>query len=132
MFRVYNNFALASSIASALNTNISVYDQSGATTASTAAASQLWAHMWEDLYGESTSGVTYNYTSYPGNDTPVGGTNSYTIEAGTDGSSSAIIRAGTNNNGYGFVEISSRLTPPSGVIPQAYQFYVVATYQWTT
>ncbi len=131
-FRIYNNFGLSAGISNALNVTVSVYDQAAATSASTAPASQMWTHIFEDMYGESTAGVSYGYTSYAGTDTPIGGTNSYAIEQSSDGSNTRSIRAGTNTNGLGFIEFNSYLTPPNGVTAQSYSFAVVCSYQWIT
>lgn len=132
-FRVYNNWALNSSIANALNCHITTWDgpTSISHTAATLPVSQKWIHVYEDGYGENsvTPGV---FTSFAGVDTAVGGSSKYVLGKGTDGSTQSIIRAYSNNNGLGFVEITSYASVPVAAPNNTYNFVITVDYEWTT
>jgi hypothetical protein len=86
-FRIYNNFALAAGLADAINVNITVFDGlgSGSQTASTPPASQCWLHVMEDGFGQGISLTPDLLTKFAGQDTPVGGVNTYYPEIGGSG-----------------------------------------------
>ncbi len=134
LFRVYNNWALATGIANALNVYLTTYDGVGVAshTASTIPVSGEWVHLYEDGYGENSiqPGI---FSAAAGSDTAVGGSgNIYTIQVGSDGSSAAVINAGTNNNGLGFAEITSYVSVPSNAPQESISFAISCQYEWTS
>lgn len=134
IFRVYNNFALAAAIASAVNIRITVYD--GASVASHLATksvvNQEWIRVYENGYGENSSPPGL-YTRYLGQDTAVGGTaNEYVPEFGSDGTTNPRIRAGSNMNGTGFIEIASYAELPDSVGTLTNTFAVSVLYDWSS
>lgn len=138
LFRIYNNFALNSGIAIAYNLAITCYDGSGAAshTAATLPVSQSWIHVLENGYGENstTPGV---FTSFVGADTPIGGApagvNKYYPEKGSDGvTGQSRIRAGSNTNGVGFIEIDTYASVPIAAPNNTYTFAISVSYEWTS
>ncbi len=139
LFRIYNNFALNTGIATALNLFLTCYDgpTSVSHTANFTPVSQSWIHVLENMYGESTPSVSYNFTSYVGTDTPIGGvpagTNKYYPEVGSDGvTGQSRIRAGSNNAGYGFVEVKTYAAVPVAATNNTYTFAISANYEWSS
>jgi hypothetical protein len=133
-FRLYNNFLLVTGVADALNLYVTVYDgASGASrSASLPVESQEWIHTLMNGFGEgaSTPGL---YTRYIGDDTTLGGTDVYSPEIGTDGiQNSKKLRAGSDNNGCGFIEFQMYARVPSTVLMQNYQFTIAIGYDFTS
>lgn len=134
-FRIYNNWALNSSIASALNVSLTTYDGAGVAShsASTLPVSQMWTHLYLNGYGENsvTPGV---YTAYAGVDTAVGGPNNkYIPEKGSDGVvGESRIRAGSNYNGVGFLEVKTYVSVPAAAPNLTYLFAISCEYEWTS
>lgn len=132
-FRVYNNYALGSNIADAINVFITTYDGvgSGSHTALKAVVSQTWIHMLENGYGENsiTPGV---FTSYLGSDTAVGGVFVYNPEKGSNGAAFSKIRAGTNGAGVGFIEFKSYARVPGTAINSTSTFAISVGYEWSS
>ena len=134
-FRVYNNWARAAGIASAINVGVVVFDGIGVYTASTTPVAQSWVRVYETAFGENstTPGQEYSYT---GNDTAIGGTpagaNQYDPEVGSNGSASPIIRAGTDTNGVGFIEFATYAQLPEVVAMASYSFAVTIQYEWSS
>lgn len=133
-FRIYNNFAANSGIASAVNVQITTFDSVNAisNTAFNAPVSQSWLHVLETGYGENSVPLVDVYTRYQGTDTPVGNKNFYEPEAASDGVSEPVIRAGTNGNGVGYVEIESFVTVPATTSGGNYPFVISIIYEWTS
>ena len=137
IFRVYNNYALNSGIASATNVIVTVYD--GVTTASHTAFTQLvsqsWVRIYESGYGENSTTTRIPYTAFPGSDTAIGGNppgkDYYTVQVGSDGAYSDQVRAGTNYNGVGYLEFTSYIQVPAGVSTQVWNFALDVGYEWT-
>lgn len=132
-FRIYNNYSLSSGIATAMNVAITVYDGvgSGSHTASQLPASQNWLRVMQNGFGESV-GTPGLFTAYAGSDVAVGGTNKYTLQKGSDGTLTPIIRAGTGGAGVGFAQIKSYLQLPASVPPGNYNFCLTVEYDWTS
>lgn len=132
-FRIYNNFALNSDIASAVNFFVTTYDGMGVMshTAAKAVVSQHWIHALENGYGEGsvTPGV---YTVFAGSDTMIGGAFQYILDKGSDGGSSSIIRAGSNGSGCGFAEIKSYARVPADAQNGTTTFAISAGYEWVS
>lgn len=132
-FRVYNNWALNSNIADAVNVFITTFDGVGAGshTALKAVVSQTWIHMYENGYGENslTPGV---FTSYGGSDTAVGGIYVYNPERGSNGVAFSKIRAGTNNAGVGFIEFQSYARVPANATNNTTTFAISVGYEWSS
>ncbi len=132
-FRVYNNFALTAGVASAINVFITTYDGigSGSHTAAKGVVSQHWIHMLENGYGENstTPGV---YTVFAGSDTAVGGAFQYIPDKGSDGTSVSQIRAYSNTNGCGFIELKSYARVPAAAPNGTTTFAVSVGYEWTS
>lgn len=134
IFRIYNNFGLTAGVAEAVNVRITTYD--GVNIAShlntKSVVNQSWIRMYENGFGENSSPPGL-YTRYIGNDTAVGGTaNEYVPEYGSDGSASPNIRAGTNFNGAGFIEIASYAEMPDTVGTLTNTFAVSVLYDWVS
>lgn len=133
-FRIYNNYALNSSIANALNVKITTYDGagSGSHTASKLPISQMWIHIFEVGFGESGSTPAV-FTAFNGTDTAVGGSvYTYQPERGTDGTQSPNIRSGGNGNGAGFLEIKSYASVPQAATSATYNFVVGVDFMWSS
>ncbi len=139
--RVYNNFELNSNIANALNVRVTTYDGagSGSHTQSTTPVSQSWVHIWESGYGES-KGTPGIYTANPGTDTSIGKSGYYQTEVSSDGvSNQSIIRAGADNNGLGFMELTTYAQVPpyqtflgSSPLVGSYNFALSVYYEYAT
>ena len=133
IFRVYNNFAKAAGIASAVNVRITTFDGVGVGShlATKSVVNQEWIRVYENGYGEN-SVAPGQYTRYIGNDTPIGGAgNEYVPEFGSDGTTNPRIRAGTDTNGVGFIEIASYAEMPDSVGMATNTFAVSIIYDWT-
>lgn len=132
-FRIYNNFALNTGVADAVNVFLTTYDGAGvgSHTALQSITSQTWIHMLENGYGASvtTPGV---FTSFIGSDTAIGGNYSYSPEKASDGTGSSKIRAGSDNNGVGFIEFKSYARLPQEVGQGLITFVVSINYEWTS
>jgi hypothetical protein len=135
LFRIYNNWAKNSGIASAFNVSIALFDGIGVNTASTLAVSQLWVRMYENGYGES-SGTPGLLSRYMGSDTAIGGNppgvQDYIPEHGSDGSTTAWIRAGTDTNGVGFIEFATYAELPDSTPTYPYSFAITMQYEWSS
>jgi hypothetical protein len=130
-FRIYNNYALNSGVADALNVVLTTYDGVGVHTASMPVASQGWVHVLENGYGEnsSTPGL---YTVFSGSETVIGGAGrTYSFDVSSGGSAGkSRIRAWTSGAGCGFVEIKSFARVPSGAVAGSSPFAFSITYDW--
>ncbi len=131
VFRIYNNWALNSNIATAYNFSVTTYD--GAShTASTLPVSQTWLRVSTSGFGENST-IPGQYTSYIGTEQVVGGTYSYIPEIGSSGLfGQPIIRAGSDSNGVGFIEVKSNIVVPSDAPANNYQFVVTCEYEYAT
>lgn len=132
-FRVYNNWALNSNIADAVNVFITTFDGigSGSHTALKAVVSQTWIHMLENGYGQNsiTPGL---FTSFVGSDTAVGGVYVYNPERGSDGAAFSKIKAGTSNAGVGFIEFQSYARVPASALNSTTSFAISVGYEWSS
>lgn len=136
-FRVYNNYALAAGIASAVNVRVTAFDavDPGSHTAAKSVIYQSWIVARENGFGENSSAPGL-YTQYTGDDTPIGGSiankDVYIPEIGSDGSSTPQIRAGTNTNGAGFIELATYAELPDIVGMASYAFSISIQYEWSS
>lgn len=134
-FRIYNNFGLTPSVTTMDNLFVTVYD--GPTAAShtqvKSVVNQSWIRIYETGYGESkvAPGV---YTQFYGQDTAIGkaGTDKYTPEVGSAGTTTPSVRAGTDGNGLGFIEFATYAELPEVVGFASYSFSVSVVYDWIT
>ena len=113
-FRIYNNWNSIPSVATAENCEITTYDGIGVAshTAISSPVFQMWLHTQLYGYGENSSQPGL-YSRYDGEDTPIGNTSTYKPEKGSDGGGTPIsIRAGSDTNGVGFIEIKSYVSVP--------------------
>src|SRR5579859_1425090 len=127
MFRIYNNFNTppSTTIATAFNVVLTTYDSVAVLTASTQPVSNMWIHFQENGFGEQSSIPGLYYVSQD-TDTAVGGGNStYSPSYGSDSSSVSRIRAGTDTNGVGFIEVYTFAAVPLGVITNTWTFGIV-------
>lgn len=135
IFRVYNNFGLASNIATMFNVKFTTFDGvgTGSHTATKSPVSQSWVRIYETGFGESTI-APGAYTEYIDVDTAIGrsGVDSYIPIYGSDGGSSPYIRAGADTNGVGFLELATYAQIPSGAGFADYTLAISIDYQWTT
>jgi hypothetical protein len=130
--RIYNNWGLSATIATALNISLTTFDGASSIshTYSTAPVSQHWLHVLENGYGEgaTTPGA---FTSYVGTDTAVGGVSVYNPEKGSDGVlGESRIRAGTDTNGVGFIEINSYMSVPLAAVAGTYTLAISVQYEY--
>lgn len=134
-FRIYNNYSLTPSTATMDNVYITVFDDADANshTALKSPVSQSWVRIYETGFGESV-GVPGIYTQYSDDDTAIGrsGIDRYVPFFGSDGSTNARIRAGTNGNGVGFIEFATYLQVPDGAGFANYTMAVSIIYDWTS
>jgi len=132
VFRIYNNLALNPSVITADNIRITTYDGIGlaSMTSGQSLVSQQWMRMYEQFYGESTPLGVYKFTTYLDTDTAVGGAVSrYKPKYGSDRATSGI-RAGSDTNGYGFIELTSYLEVPYGTGMGDYNFVITVEYDY--
>jgi hypothetical protein len=127
-FRIYNNFDCAPSVTDAMEVRVNVYDNTTYGEASLP-TTQEWMHCYETMYGEST-GAGSLYTAYTGEDTAVGGNDSYRPEYGSSGASGSTIRAGSTSDGQGFIEIEARCRPSAQASTMIYSFMVEISYEY--
>lgn len=134
-FRVYNNFNNQMSTASMDNVYVTVFDDAdpNSHTAAKSPVSQSWVRIYETGFGESVI-APGAYTQFLGQDTAIGrsGVDQYIPELGSDGSSTPHIRAGTNQNGVGFIEFGTYLETPDGAGFATYTFALSLIYDWTS
>lgn len=136
-FRIYNNFARAAGIASAVNVRLTSFDaiDPASHTAGLSVINQSWLRVFENGFGENSTPPGL-YTQYTGEDTAIGGSKGnqdvYTPEFGSAGTSTPQIRAGTDTNGVGFLEIASYIQLPDIVGMFSYSFAISLQYEWTS
>lgn len=130
-FRVYNNYAKNGSVADAINVQITTYDGLlvGSHTAFKDIVSRAWMQIRESGFG-SNSTPPGLYTRYNGIDTAIGGTSKYSPERGSDGSTSPSIRAGTDSQGVGFVEVRTYIRVPYNAAEGLTTFALVVEYEF--
>lgn len=134
IFRVYNNFARAVGIASAFNVDITTFDSVDPSShlATKSVINQQWIRVYENGYGENSTPPGL-YSRYLGADTAVGGQgNLYVPETGSDGSTSPQIRAGTDTDGVGFIELATYAELPDVVGMVTNLFAISIQYEWTS
>lgn len=133
-FRVYNNYARAAGIASAVNVRITTFDavDPSSHTAAKSVINQSWIRVYEFGYGENSTPPGL-YSHYVGEDTAIGGQgNVYVPEFGSDGTATPQIRAGSDTNSVGFLEIASYAELPDTVGMATYAFAISIQYEWTS
>lgn len=134
-FRIYNNFNSSGSVATMSNISLTTYDGagSGSHTAKQSCISQSWIKLYENGFGESTVSPGA-LTSYIDDDVAIGrsGIDSYIPPYGSDGGSTPYIRAGTNNNGVGFIEFGTYAQIPDGAGFQNYTLAISIAYDWVS
>lgn len=136
-FRIYNNYARAAGIASAVNIRITTFDaiDPASHTAMMSVINQSWIRVYENGYGENSTppGLYYRYT---GQDTAIGGSKPnqdvYIPEYGSANTNTPQIRAGSDTNGVGFIEIASYAELPDVVGMFSYAFAISVQYEWTS
>lgn len=134
-FRVYNNWAGSAGIAAMDNVRVTLFDDAdpNSHSATKSPVSQSWVRVYETGFGENsiTPGLL---TAYTGEDTAVGrsGIDSYTPEYGSDGTTTAHIRAGTDTNGVGFIEFATYMQTPDQIGFFSWTFAVSMVYDWTS
>lgn len=130
-FRLYNNWARNSNIASALNVRVTVYDGSslGSHTTTKSVVSQSWIRIFESGFGENsvTPGL---YTTFSGFDTAIGKNNSYSVEYSSNGSAGSLLRAGSTGSGVGFIEFLTYAMVPDNALTVSWTFSLSFTYEW--
>jgi len=142
-FRVYNNFALASNIASALNITLTTYDGVGAgsNTCATSPVSQSWVSIHMRGFGENSSTSPDLFTYFLGSTVAIGGSNpcgcnTYAPEFSSDGTigqvNSPYIRAYSSGNGMGYIEFETYLILPNTVGATSYNFAINLAYEWVS
>lgn len=131
LFRIYNNFALSAGIADAVNVQITVYDGVGigSHTAYNSPASLSWLHVLLNGFGESNTVANDPLTKYTGQDTAIGGNNTYIPEKGSAGVYGTPTITGTNSKA-GFLQIKSYLTPPNIGNGDIYNFCITCLYEY--
>lgn len=137
-FRIFNNLALSSNVASADNVELTTYD-GVSLTAATFPVSQMWIHMYEKMFGESLAGSYYSYTAYTDVDTPVGGSSVYAplftsagVVEGSGDPPNNSIRAGSNGNGWGFISFYTYASVPAGATAGTYVFVISCLYDYAS
>jgi len=133
IFRIYNNYGMATNIADALNCYIITYDGVGAAshTQSTLAVSQDFINIFEDACG-ANSATNVPVTMVAGSVTAIGTNTFYAIQIGSDGSNNNIITSYTNNNGVGFIEFTSFAQVPEDIPQGNYNFAISLQYVYTS
>lgn len=131
-FRIYNNFSLTGGMTDVINLTITTYD--GPTPNHTAVkpvVNQLWTHFVQTGFGQgsTTPGSLYRYA---GTDGAVGGSIVYIPDIGSDGvAGSAKIKAGSDGNGCGFIELDSYTRVPVGATAGEVDFDISVLFNWT-
>jgi hypothetical protein len=132
-FRIYNNYAAASDVKTAFNIYLTVFDSQSSYTDTQSPIAQSWVRIYETGFGEGTVAPGL-YTQYMDSDTAIGmaGADKYIPAYGSDGTTNAYIRAGTNGDGVGFIEFATYVETPQVVGFANYSFAVSLFYEWTT
>jgi hypothetical protein len=137
--RVYNNYVGNMGAPEIYNVQFQTFDDLTFMSQSTQPVTQCWLHMRQTGFGENASRYTPAlYTAYSEKtDTAVGGSSSAYIPSwGSDGSSTAIIRAGTTSDrsgfGTGMLEFDTYISIPVGasVNNTEYSFVNGIIYDW--
>ena len=133
-FRLYNNFSLASNVATAFNLFITTYDGASPASHTNAASvvSQCWTYFQETGFGENSS-ANVLYTHYPDTGLYVGGSANVKVPTyGSDGTTNPYLRAGSSGNGVGMLEFATKVSPSlfSGMF--TYSFAWSISYEWTS
>lgn len=136
-FRIYNNYARSAGIASAFNVQVTSYDavDPSSHTDAKSVINQSWIKVQENGYGENSTPPGL-YSRFIGEDTAIGGTPAthdiYIPEYGSDGSTTPQIRAGSDTNGVGFIELASHAELPDVVGSNSLSFAISILYEWTS
>ncbi len=131
--RVYNNYGLATGIASAFNVYVTAYDGVGSAshTSVKSIINQAWIRVYETGFGEGSVGNGL-YTAWCGSDTAIGGTDVYFAEVGSDGGYTGQIRAGSDTNGVGFIEFETYVEVPEGADFSEWYVAFSLSYEWVS
>lgn len=138
LFRLYNNFGLSSTIASAFNIQITAFDGAGSSshTCIGSPASQCWLMIQQYGFGENSTTSPDRFSYYLDLLTPIGGSGPcgssvYIPSIGSDGIfGSDQIRAYSSGNGTGFIEFSLEAQIPSGAGYNSYNPAISVIYEW--
>jgi hypothetical protein len=131
-FRIYNNWVLNEGVQTALNINVNIFDGMGleSHTADKEIVSRKCIHCLMNGFGEDseTPGLL---SKFKGEDTAIGGSGKYYPELGSDGSQESIIRAGSDENGVGFIEMEIYASIPEDISAGDIDFTMVVEYEWS-
>ena len=129
--RIYNDFEGLKNIADAINVTVTTWD-GNTLTASMAVASQQWLHVQQTGFGEGSSGGAL-YTSFPGIDYSVGGSNNaISLDYASNGTPSiSEIRSSSSFSGAGFVEMKTYIQPKLGAPGELNNFVIAVSYQYS-
>lgn len=131
-FRIYNNYALQSSIAAAFNVEVTTYDGSGSGshTAIKSVVGEKWLKLYQYGYGES-AGVPGIFSYWQSTEVAVGGSSDYfQQDKSSNGVAGNEIRAGVSGNGVGFLELRGYLEVPITAQPGDITFSLSMLYEW--
>lgn len=106
-FRIYNNYDLAIGVADAYNITITSYDSSTVLTASTSPVSQMWLYFSEVGFGQNSSQPGPMNTTYDDFIAVGGSSNIKSFPYSSSGSADSRIKAGSDGNGCGFIEVGT-------------------------
>ena len=127
------------SVATMYNLYLTVFDGVSAIshTGLKSAAAQSWIRIYETGFGENSLPPGL-YTNVLGQDTPIGksGLDNFVPEYNSDGTFSfdeggAYLRAGTNENGVGFLEFATYVQVPDVVGFASYTPAISLIYDWS-
>ena len=133
IIRVYNNYEGQLGTPEIYNVQVQTFDDMTLLSQSTQPVTQCWLHMQQTGFGQNSTSPAL-YTAYSEQtDTAIGNsTSSYSPSWGSDGSSSAIIKAGTGTAGCGMLEFDTYISIPIGasVNNTGYNFVEGIIFDW--
>ena len=133
-FRVYNNYAVNTGIANATSVRITSYDSFVLPLSTiTLPVTQRWLRIFQTGYGEGAAAPGSLYDIDYTLDTPFGSGSYYYPEHASDlGDVTATIRAGSDNNGCGFMQFRCYLSLPDIVpLTVVYNPIIVVSFSWS-
>ena len=128
--RVYNNYNAIKGVPDIYNIQFQTFDNILLSTQSTQPVTQNWLHMTQTGFGSNSTSPALYTAYYEQTDTALGGSSSAYIPSwGSDGSSTAIIKA---EDSCGMIEFDTYVAIPTNasVNNTTYNFVLGIVYDW--
>lgn len=123
-FRIYNNAGLMTGVASAFNVQLTAIDGAGSPLQTKPVATQDWTMIRQTGFGE---GGLDKLSYYDGDYQGLG---VFAPTKSSNGSAGAIIRAGNDHNGMGFIELEAWLEPAITATSGELTYGILLIYEW--